>query len=205
MLAQIERAECWFVDRGRGIQAVIGLVFCQRFASERAEKAIDFALVVAFLLQDALHVRNHAVRRQRLGADINRRIIGVILVGRVVTPSRKPIAIVEVVRAAGNDFDAGVMGVIPALVMPRWVVGAKHFILRALPLLGSADPVALVEGDGRNFLWIRLGLEIGVLCPDLLHNLRIGLLGPVLRSFGWPIAGAGCIATQRGGAPFQLA
>src|SRR5438270_13084224 len=103
--------------------------------------------------------------------DINRSIIGVIFRRRTVTPRRKPVAVVEVVVTATDQFNTGIMRMIPTLIVPFRMIGTEYFVLLALPVFTSFDMMVLVESNRLNLLRFWLRVEVCVLRFDLLHLL----------------------------------
>src|SRR6476646_8871953 len=102
---------------------------------------------------------------------IDRGIVGIILGGRIVAPRRIPVVVVPVIVTATDQLHAIVMRVVPAPIVPFRMIRAEYFVLPTLPLVASLDPIILGERDRRNLLWLRLRLEVRVLCLDLLHLL----------------------------------
>ena len=110
-------------------------------------------------------------------AHIDRSIVSIIFGRRIVTPRRIPVAAVHVIVAATDQLHAAVMRPVPALVVAFRMIRAKHFVLLALPTIASFNSITRIERDRRNHIRPRLRVEIYVLRLDLLHLLRIGLLG----------------------------
>jgi hypothetical protein len=65
---------------------------------------------------------------------------------------------------------------IPALIVPFWMIRTECFVLVALPAIASFNPMVLVESNRLNLLRFWLCTEARVLRFDLLHLLRIRLL-----------------------------
>ena len=114
--------------------------------------------------------------------DIDRGIVSIIFVPRIIAPRRIPIAVVPVVVTATDQLYPSEMRVIPATVVPFRMIRSIYFVLRTLPAIASLKPKVRVERDRRNFVRASLGVEVYVLlfdllrlCLDLLHLLRIGL------------------------------
>ena len=113
----------------------------------------------------------------RFGAlsGVDRAVIGIVLGAGIVTPSRIPVAIIEVVVAATDQNDLGKVRVIPTGVMPGRLVSTKDFILRSLPMLGVHDAMVLIERYRFNFLGFCLRMEVGVRGLDLLNIDRFAV------------------------------
>src|SRR5262249_22043155 len=65
---------------------------------------------------------------------------------------------------------------IPARIVPFRMVRTEYFVLGALPVFASFNPMVLVESNRLNLLRFRLCTEACVLRFDLLHLLRSRLL-----------------------------
>ncbi len=65
---------------------------------------------------------------------------------------------------------------IPALVVPFWMIRTEYFVLVALPVFASFNPMVLVESNRLDLLRLWLCTEARVLRLDLLHLLRIRFL-----------------------------
>src|SRR5262249_29674774 len=68
------------------------------------------------------------------------------------------------------------MRMIPASIVPFRMVRTEYFVLGALPVFASFNPMVLVESDRLNLLRLWLCTEARVLRFDLLHLLRSRLL-----------------------------
>ena len=140
---------------------MITLIICDRTARERSNETIYFSAVVTLLLKTRLHIRNYLVRRHAIVA-IDGPIPCVIGVG-TVTPGRKPVAGVPIIRRSEYEHEVvAVMSVPPILIVPLWFVVAKHCVFLALPVLASLDPSSLLEFYRRRLrsIWLFCKIEV---------------------------------------------
>src|SRR4029453_14604007 len=115
------------------------------------------------------------IRRRTMRTDIDRRIVSVILRGRIITPRRIPVAVVPVIVTATDQLDPVKVRVVPVSVVPLRMVGTEDLILGALPAFASADAVALIKRCGRDLIRSWLRTKTRVLRLDSLDRLRIRL------------------------------
>src|SRR5581483_5105418 len=106
-------------------------------------------------------------------AHIDWGIVCIIGVALIVTPGRIPIAVVEVIVTASDQFNAMIALMIIVSIVPFRMIRTKDFVLRALPLLGAGDPVILLKRDRGSFVRARLRFETCMLLFDLLDLLRL--------------------------------
>src|SRR5205823_4773711 len=89
------------IDRAGDRQAVVQLIICNRLSRYRSEHAIDRLGEVAELLQLVLHVGDDLVRRQTIIA-VDRAVVSVVRIIRIVSVSRIPVSKVPSVKAAAD-------------------------------------------------------------------------------------------------------
>ena len=165
---------------------MIALVICDRATRERSNKTIHVSVVVTLLLKRRLHIRNYLVWWHAI-VSVDGSIPCIIRAG-IVTPGGKPITGVPIVRSTEREHDViTVMTVPPVLIVPLWLVVAKHCVLLALPVLASLDPSSLLEFYGRRFRSVRLFWKIEVLRLDCLVLNELSFYRVLVRSSSLPL------------------
>src|SRR5947207_1137637 len=122
------------IDNCGDLQAVILLISSYCRSCRAAERAADPAAVITKLLESALYVRDHLIRQQ-ITISVNRAIVIVILVGRIVTPGRAPITRVPIIIAASDKNDGCKMAFPPTAIVPCVAVPAKSLRVTRIPLV----------------------------------------------------------------------
>ena len=116
------------IDCGCFCQPVGALVICDRGARLRSKQTIDFALIIALLLQGGLHICDHLIRWQIVIA-VDRSVIRIIGICLIVAPSRVPIAGVPIIRSPTDHDDAVVTLSPPTLIVPLGRIVSKDRII----------------------------------------------------------------------------
>jgi len=78
---------------------------------------------------------------------INRTIVGIIGLGRIVTPGWRPKAVVQEIPSTGNEHEVGaVICVPPVMIVPFAVVISKRGIMCALPIFCAVNVIVVLIG-----------------------------------------------------------
>ena len=150
---------------------VIGLVTCNRLACEWPEQAVDFALIIALLLQRGLNVGDHLIGWQAV-IGIDRTIVSVIRIGSVA-PRRVPPARIPVVPSTIYENDTVVMTVPPTPVVPRRSVIPESPIILTLPVLASLNLPVLLKLHSGVFRRTRVRRQIETLCLVFFTSIEM--------------------------------
>src|SRR5437899_1573522 len=137
-LNQSQRAHGRFVHDTRGIQSVVLLVSGQGAASVNSQRTVDVSGIVAELLERVLHVHDDLVRQQ-IAIGVNRSVIIVALIVRIVSPSRIPISRVLIIIPASDQHDNDIVLFPPIVVVPFMPVAA-HSLRVIVAIIVSCFP-----------------------------------------------------------------
>src|SRR5439155_13454291 len=103
-LIQSKRLDRWLVDRSRNKQTLITLIIRQGGTRLYAERTGNRTAVVTRLLQCHLNIHNYLVGKQ-ITVSVDRPVVIVIAVERIVTPGRIPIASIEKIVCGVHEND----------------------------------------------------------------------------------------------------
>src|SRR5215471_158943 len=100
-------------------------------------------MVIALLLQRGLHIGDHLVWRHVI-VTVDGAIPGIICV-RIVAPSREPVTRIPIIWRAKHEYDAVIVIMPPALVVPLGRVVPENGIPATLPALATLNVFPLLE------------------------------------------------------------
>src|SRR6202030_3955071 len=119
-----ERCHRWRIDYSGDKQSGVLLISRNRLTRCRSEGAGECPAVIAFFLKRALHIQDHLVRQQ-IAVGINRPVIIVVFVYRIVTPRREPITPVPIIISASDKNDDREMLFPPNAIVPLMPISLK--------------------------------------------------------------------------------
>src|SRR3982074_994824 len=102
-------------------------------------------MIITLRLQRLLDVRHDLVWRE-IVIPVNRTVVRIIDLRRLVAPCRIPEARIPIIPSATNQHDSRIMHRPPLPVVPDRTITAEHDILLALPALRADDPIILFVG-----------------------------------------------------------
>jgi len=116
-LIQSERLDCRLINCSGNEQAVITLKIGKGRSRLYVKRTGYWAAVVARLLQCHLNVRDDLIR-QEITVSVNRSVVIVIIIERIVAPGRIPIASIQEIISTAYENDVGAMLPPPVAIVP---------------------------------------------------------------------------------------
>jgi len=132
-LRHSQRLEGRAIDRHSYVKIVIALVIGWGRAGEWPEHTVYLAMIVAFLLQGGLHVRNHLIS-SKITIAVDRTVVGAIRLWSVA-PGRIPPTRIPVIPTSGDEHNAVVATAPPNLIMPLRTITSKRCVALPPPLM----------------------------------------------------------------------
>src|SRR5262245_25513690 len=176
-LIQSQRFDCVFIDRSGDLQAVVALEIRDGGPHIDAQRAGDWTIIVSCILQGGLNVRDYFVREQ-ITVGIDRSIVIVIGLQRIITVSWIPVAPVEEVISGIYEDDGLTMIVPPVTIMPLVPVTPER-IVKAGPVLFVVPFFAVAVFRPVGLLLLRSGLWIAVFdMPFRIYHRQSVIVGP---------------------------
>src|SRR6266542_1018092 len=118
-LIQPQRLDCRLVDRSGNKQTLVALIIRQGGTRLHAERTGNRTAVVTRLLQCHLNIHDHLVGQQ-ITVSVDRAIVIIITVERIVAQGGIPIARVQIIISAVNEND-GCETLLPPIAMMPFV------------------------------------------------------------------------------------
>ena len=125
------------------------MIIRDRRAGKWPKQTIHFAVIVALLLQRQLDIADHLIGRQ-IVVSVDRTVIWIIRVTRIVAPGRIPEASIPIIISAVHQDDTGVMVRPPISVVPYRSVIPECPIIFTLPVLASRNSSVLLKFHRRD-------------------------------------------------------
>jgi len=132
-LIQPQRFDCWLIDCSCDRQAVIALEIRDGCPRINAQRAGDWTIIVACILQRGLDVRDDFVREQ-ITVGVDGPVVVVIVLQWIVTVGWIPVAPVQEIISGIYKNDGLTMIVPPVTVMPLVPMTAERFVMADLIL-----------------------------------------------------------------------
>src|SRR6266446_3579329 len=126
-LFQSKRLDCWLVNCSGNRQALVTLVIRQSRPRLDVQRTRYWLGVITCLLQGHLNIRDRLLGQQ-ITVSVNGAIVIVVVIDRIVTPRRIPIAPVQKELSAGHKNDGGEMLPPPVAVVPLLPMGARRIV-----------------------------------------------------------------------------
>src|SRR6266487_4077355 len=142
-LIQSKRLDRRLVNRSGNKQTLVALIIRQGGTRLYAERTRNRAAVVTRLLQCHLNIRDHLVRQQ-ITVGVDGAVIIVIIVERIVTQSRIPIASVQKIISPANENDRVAMLSPPIAIMPFPAITTECIRIAKTILSGLLIPLPRV-------------------------------------------------------------
>src|SRR6266568_1673128 len=116
-LIQPKRLNCWLVNCSCNQQALVTLIIRKGRSRLHIERAGYRAGVVTRILQHCLNIRDDLIGQQ-IAVSIDRSVLIVIIVARIIAPRWIPIASVQKVISPANKNDGATMLSPPIAIVP---------------------------------------------------------------------------------------
>ena len=125
------------------------MIIRDRRAGKWPKQTIHFAVIVALLLQRQLDIADHLIGRQ-IVVSVDRNVIWIIRVTRIVPPGRIPESGIPIVPASAHQDDSAVVITPPEFIVPHRSVIPECPIIFTLPVLASLNSSVLLKLHSRD-------------------------------------------------------